>query len=478
MKALQSNPVTARLRAWESALSASPNPSRLAQRWRYLGWSAEEARARLAGAALFEIPSPDEAHALLQRGLARLESSPLGPPDTEVPFGEILAPFATEAADGLTGCLAEVVRELTRSLAEIAAPALTAELRGGGLHLAMLPPRHEPYGRLAEELRAGGLRARLDGWPMLARELALAMGHWRSSVGKLLDRLEQDRTALANEFPGAEGEIIQVDGELGDGHRGGQRVMGLTFAGGRRLIYKPRGLQMDVAWHDLIEWLRARNPASQLRAPIALDRGDYGWVEFVEAGSPADPAAYYRSAGELLALAWICGGSDFHEENVIATANGPVLIDLETLFTPTPRPFGATDAELAAAGDSPTFGTNVLATLLLPVWQIDERGNARDLSGFSGTQRAQAGWQEPTWLDLGTDRARQEMRPVTGQSACQRAPRRRTANSSPRPRSSGRSSPVFPPPPARFWALATSCHSRRFVVPRFGFSFGTPRSTA
>ena len=119
--------------------------------------------------------------------------------------------------------------------------------------------------------------------------------------------------------------------------------MALTFSGGAKIIYKPRGLRMDVAWQDLVAWLRERDPTSRLRAPVALDSGDYGWVEYIEPGRPSDPAAYYRSAGELVALAWICGGSDFHEENVIATEYGPVLIDLETLFTPTPRPFGATE---------------------------------------------------------------------------------------------------------------------------------------
>ncbi len=71
------------------------------------------------------------------------------------------------------------------------------------------------------------------------------------------------------------------------------------------------------------------------------------------------------------------------------------------------------------------FDTGVLTTLLLPVWQIDERGNARDLSGFSGTQRASAGWHEPTWLDLGTDRMRQEMRPAPDQQPGNTFPRRR-----------------------------------------------------
>ncbi len=413
MKALDPRLVDDRLRAWESAISASPNPARLAQRWRYLGWSSDEARTRLAGAALFETPPPDQARPLLECGLARLESSPLGPLDDEVPFGEIFRPLAHATADGLAGLPPSLVDELTRTLAELAAPALISELSSG--RLGLLPPRREPYARLAADLRAGGLRSRLHHWPVLARELALALHHWRTSVAEFLERLARDRDALAETFPGAEGGIIAIDGQLGDAHRGGRRVMGLTFADGRRLIYKPRGLRMDVAWHDLIEWLRVRNPASQLRAPHALDRGDYGWVEFVAPAPPDDLPAYYRSAGELLALAWICSGSDFHEENVIATANGPVLIDLETLFTPTPRPFGATDAELAAAGDAPTFDTGVLTTLLLPVWQIDERGNARDLSGFSGAHRARAGWHEPTWIDLGTDRMRQEMRPAPDQ---------------------------------------------------------------
>ncbi len=380
-----------RAAAWRAALSPTSDAARLGQRWRHLGWSEAEALERL-GASAGELfpPAPDPAgEALLERGLGRLESGPLGPADAEIPFGEIFAPFASGA-------------ELRKILGETAAHALIAEL-----HAA------PGYARFVEDLRAGGLRRVFRRYPVLARDLACQLRHAEESAREFSARLEADRPALTKLFPGAEGDVRTIE-TLGDAHRGGRGVMGVTFAGGRKVIYKPRSLRMDVAWHGLIEWLRARDPACRLRAPIALDHGDYGWVECVAPGSPPDPAEYYRRAGELLALAWLCGGSDFHEENVVATARGPVLVDLETLFTPTARPFGATDEELASVADEQIFGTNVLSTLLLPVWQIDERGEARDLSGFTGSRREGAAWHEPQWVNVGTDDLREEMRPAPG----------------------------------------------------------------
>ena len=68
-----------------------------------------------------------------------------------------------------------------------------------------------------------------------------------------------------------------------------------------------------------------------------LDRGDYGWVEFVEqeaCASVAEVRAYFALAGGLVCLTHVLRGSDLHMENVIATRRGPVLIDLEMLLQP------------------------------------------------------------------------------------------------------------------------------------------------
>src|ERR1700693_767815 len=121
--------------------------------------------------------------------------------------------------------------------------------------------------------------------------------------------------------------------------------MAVTFADGKRLVYKPRCLHMGEAWSELLKWLKREDVTFSLSAPRVLSRENYGWVEWVNPVAIADGPGvkrYYRCAGELLALAWLFSASDLHQENIIATQDGPVIIDFETLFTPVVKPFFTT----------------------------------------------------------------------------------------------------------------------------------------
>lgn len=398
-----------RVAAWRAALSASGSEAKLLQRWNFLGWSREDALARLEGEELFPSPPVPGAQELLARSLSRFESEEIASPGEEAPFAEIFAVFAEEIFKESPPESIFFRSSLVFSLGEMAACALLAELRAS---LRRQPESSDLYRDFMEELRTGGLRRLFQRLPVLEHQLSILLHNAKEAAEEFLSRCAADRDLLKIQFPGAEGEILHLDTDCGDGHRSGRRVMIVTFATGRKVVYKPRNLRMDVAWHGLIQWMSARNVRCTLQAPVAIDRGDYGWLDYVEPAQPENPAEYYRSAGELLALTWLCGGSDFHEENLIATAGGPVLVDLETLFTPVARPFGAAEDELEAASEEMLFSSGVLSTLLLPVWQIDEQGHARDLSGLTGQRCDEAGWYEPQWVDLGTSRMRKEMRPA------------------------------------------------------------------
>jgi lantibiotic modifying enzyme len=71
-----------------------------------------------------------------------------------------------------------------------------------------------------------------------------------------------------------------------------------------------------------------------------IARPDYGWVAYVQHRPCPDlPAArrYYQRAGAVLALLTALEASDFHYENVIASGEHPVPVDLEGLLHPRPR---------------------------------------------------------------------------------------------------------------------------------------------
>jgi type 2 lantibiotic biosynthesis protein LanM len=431
---------------WTEALSPERDTRRLEQRLRFLGWSHDEARNRLSDDFLFDARKEPAALCLLESGLARFERS--GPAERTdsgrgrqssekaLPFEEVLSPFAFAAASDLIRkerrrwlklmsrpARRALVRSLLKRLCETAAPALSAALRrrSQSLYLMLpgvrLPPREEPYLRFVDGLRQGGLRTMLAGLTVLAHLICARMEQWQVATAEFLMRLQNDALVLQASFGLEKIWSAHLQCDLGDSHQEGRNVMAITFLDGKRLVYKPRCVRMGEAWFELLEWLKREEANFSLSAARVLSRENYGWVEWVDPATNSDERGaelYYQRAGELLALAWIFSATDLHEENLIAAQDGPVIIDLETLFTPVVRPFFTSRQELDLTAGANDVGVGILMTSLLPVWQVNEDGRARDLSGFAGRMREEASYAEPIWVDLGTDQTRLEPGLVPG----------------------------------------------------------------
>jgi type 2 lantibiotic biosynthesis protein LanM len=251
-------------------------------------------------------------------------------------------------------------------------------------------------------------------YPVLARAVVEAVDCWREVSLELLERLAADwtdlRTLLA---PDAEpGPLVELRTGLGDSHRGGRTVTLFRFASGSRLIYKPKSLGVETAFQGLLEWLGRKGFEPGFRTLRLLDRGRYGWIEFVAAAPCADVEAvhrFYQRQGGYLALLWLLDATDFHWENLIAAGEHPILVDLETLFEP--RTY-----ELGREGDETRIGRvlekTVLTIGLLPtrIWAEGD-GEGVDLSGFAGA----GGQTLPSVLrpeQAGTDEMRYSLQPV------------------------------------------------------------------
>jgi len=251
-------------------------------------------------------------------------------------------------------------------------------------------------------------------YPVLARALVETVDRWVTVGLELLERLAGDWTDLLAFFsPDAEpGPHVELRTGLGDSHRGGRTVTLFRFESGLRLIYKPKSLGVEAAFQDLLRWTGQKGFEPSFRTLRLLDRGLYGWVELVEAGSCADEAGvrrFYRRQGGYLALLWLLDATDFHWENLIASGEHPVLVDLETLFVPRQRELGTTADEERVGR---VLEKTVLSTGLLPsrVW-ADRGGEGVDLSGLAGT----GGQTAPPVLRAehsGTDEMRFALLPV------------------------------------------------------------------
>lgn len=381
-------------------------------------------------------------------------------------FGEVLWPFARHAAIELDRrwprrrwmlgdeVVATLLARHAGYLGEVAGEALAAELAtlrdaGEGSLDRLLrehgdAPSDVSYRAFVARCRGphgawDGLAAILERYPVLARQLVTVTDDWVDATGELAERLVTDAGELATVFGGggALGAVREVQSGLSDRHAGGRSVAVVSFADGTRIVYKPKPLDVDAAFFRLLAWIGRRgdldDPAElgDFRIPRLLPREGYGWMEWIApepttatAGDEAPIARFYRRSGHLLALVYALEGYDCHAENLIAAGEQPVLVDLETLLSPSAA--GLIDD----AGISPATATaarqlfdSVLRSGLLPSWTRGDDDARLDISGLGGDPGQRRLTAVPVWRGLGTDALRRE-RVRTVMPPCRNLPRR------------------------------------------------------
>lgn len=377
-----------------AALSAAP-PGGAADR---APWIADlERYAKLAGAPLGKP------------GKLGKDVEPLAVLARELPFGELWLPWAVLAAEqaapvfaahraevsegAFTDLVAVLLREVTY-LSEMAAlERLDERRRATGASGA--------WASFVSDVLADPLGELYLQYPVLARQTCRALAQWRSWSGEVLERLANDRAALAETFGGGSdlGRLVGLSAGYSDRHHEGRRVLALRFESGCRLAYKPRPVGSEAALALVLEWCAARGLEPALRAPRTLARPGYGYVEWVDAEPLGDEAAvreYFRRAGALVAVMHVLRGEDLHGENLVATAAGPVVVDPEVLLQPRRERVTTGEGEHTSEASA----GSCLATGLLTALQPDGR-EIRELGGLRAPPQRRV--DRRVWSDLGTD---------------------------------------------------------------------------
>lgn len=268
----------------------------------------------------------------------------------------------------------------------------------------------ERFASFVELLRRPGEALRLlRTYPVLARQLVVRAEHWLEAHVELLRRLADDWEELRSIFglQEAPGLLVEVTSGAGDRHEGGRTVAILTFASGWRVVYKPRPMGIALHFQEVLEDLNRRGFEPAFRTLAVLDRGDYGWMEFVEAGpcqAEEEVRRFYQRQGGSLALLYALDAADFHRENLIAAGEHPVFIDLESIVQPRLAIPARSGSEWIAAE---VMSRSVLRIGLLPqrIWG-GATGEGIDLSGLGSPAGQLSPDPLPSWEDRGTDAMR------------------------------------------------------------------------
>lgn len=367
--------------------------------------------------------------------IAALESSvaspqPAGETDgaETCAFEPLLAPIADAAQARLQAAVAQpcahlsdaaragLRRALLRELSDLCAGALYERFSkartaaaAAGADPAAQTRATALFDRFAADMRSGGFRRLFTEKPVLLRLIATLTRQWLDVSCEFLRRLDADLPAIRRDLLGSgdAGLIVQIEGGLSDPHNFGRSVQILTFAGGARVVYKPKDLRLDLAWRDLIARLNRADPPLTLRALRSIARDGYGWTEFVVHDACADArgaVGYFRHAGALLALFHVFAATDMHQENIIAAGDQPVAIDLETILQPSAEEHKIREPESEAFDAAMEIvGNSVMTVGLLPAYGRSVDNNVFAMGGMT------ADWGARTvirWNDINTDAMR------------------------------------------------------------------------
>jgi type 2 lantibiotic biosynthesis protein LanM len=433
--------VRAALRAWQQAF-APGDPDAFARRLAWDGFDVGRALLSVAPIGSGRVPAvpapwtewvPRIASAVADTPPAVRSACAADLRSCGLPFDEILAPLVVAARlerirrcgdappDLITAsAVADLERRLAWELSFFGERALF-ELFASERPQQVQSHDSAHYGRFVQRLLAERLLPLFDTFPVLARQWAIVVEGWVSATGEMIERLSHDRNDIVSmiglacdrnrERPSAGSEIADpgpvtaIKAGLSDPHHGRRRVAILVFENGEQVVYKPRSLAFDAAFQHLLRFFASRGLDPAPRALAVVDRTSYGWIEYVSSGAfttSVEVDRYYRQAGSLLAIAWLLGGRDLHMENVIATCDGPVLVDLEMFLGPVRTGPRANVSESSGQQDHGRLDQSVLASGLLSLYETTETGEIFDIGGLRGG-RTHATVRARRWKGLGTD---------------------------------------------------------------------------
>jgi type 2 lantibiotic biosynthesis protein LanM len=252
--------------------------------------------------------------------------------------------------------------------------------------------------------------------PVLARHVFTMIDGYFRAYTRMIGHLTEDWSAVQSELElDSASDLVAIEPGAGDTHRGGLTVMKLKLAprdatgeaekNRKRhfIVYKPRSADADLGYARVLRWLAERAPSlPRLVAPRVVSREDRSYHAFVDPAqcrTRDELARFFERQGMHLALLFILGVGDVHSENMIASGEHPVLVDLEAMLQP--QMYRAS-AEINPA--SALAMSSVLGSLFLPFRvEATDEAPGYDISALGAHSGQRAAQEHRVLVNLGTD---------------------------------------------------------------------------
>jgi len=239
-------------------------------------------------------------------------------------------------------------------------------------------------------------------YPVLHQCIEEAMGNMVVFYTDIIGCFQEDRQAIQRVLcQGKEvRSICKIKDGLSDVHNRGRCVVRVLLDNGAEILYKPRSMDSEKRYAEMLQWLAGETGISQYEYAI-LSYSDHSWCSIVDSAScdsQKELEDYYQRLGVQLFLTYLLGTKDLHCENVIVFGSYPVLIDLETLTNI------RYNCNRITANDEIFYqlSQSVLYTGILPFYHWNQEGKGVNSSVISGTEGQQYPFRVPVIIYGGT----------------------------------------------------------------------------
>ncbi|WP_208592024.1 type 2 lanthipeptide synthetase LanM family protein [Gracilibacillus suaedae] len=303
----------------------------------------------------------------------------------------------------------DLLYNLCRRLTLVAAPSYTLEMHiDKMLNKLEGEDSKERYNSFIRNrvLEIDALNKTLTDYPVLIRLFVTYTENWVHFITEAIERFYQDKEQMEIQMQLSVDSIKKIEGGISDLHRKGKSVLVFHFNNGKKVLYKPKSLAISKHFQDLLSWINQKEFTCPFPIQKIIDHDEYGWEEFIDkkdCEQESQVKNFYFRQGGYLGVLYLLEATDFHYENIIASGEYPVLIDLESLFHHREDAPGPRSSAMVHAKEK--LESSVLRTQLLPflVGGYNQDQGMSEISGLGGKGGQQTPFTRMDWDNIGTD---------------------------------------------------------------------------
>jgi len=318
-----------------------------------------------------------------------------------IPFSDFLLPFILYFSKKITVENKHIAKKALNSLkislmdelSKISSQSLLEQMSLYGLN----------YENFIEETKKENYKTFFSEYSYLSRLIFTRGLFWVKNTNKFLGSLNNDYEDILEKIKVESFVVENITSNLSETHNLGQNVMVIETNNQRKFLYKQRSTDVEEKFFDLIEYLNTNLTIKQY-VPWLINKEDRSWVEYIdfkESKSVEDVRNYYKRCGYFLSLFYVLGTTDLHSENIIASGEFLIFIDLETLITPQTL---LNNKNLNKLNDyiDDNYGLSVSRVGILPQWLMGPDTTIYSNSAIGGS-KTDIRYPAITWQNINKD---------------------------------------------------------------------------